>query len=417
MLPQAATCPPESAERPAKILLCHNYYQQPGGEDEVFADEAALLEAHGHEVLRFTRHNDDVRHMGRWAAARASIWNRSSYDDLRAVIRRERPAVMHCTNTFPLISPAAYYAARDEGLPVVQSLHNYRLLCPNALFQRAGAPCEQCLGRFPWPAVWHRCYRESRLATAAVAAMLGVHRIRGTWTGLVDRYIALTQFSRSRFVAGGLPAERIAVKPNFILSDPGPGAGGGGYAVFVGRLSAEKGLEVLVSAWRELARVMPLRIVGDGPLAGPLREATAGEPAIQWLGRLAAAEVRQIVGCCELLVLPSTCYENFPKTIVEAFAAARPVIASRRGAMAELVDDGRTGLLFEPGNAADLAQKVRRLAADPDARAGLGRAARARFENHYTAERNYAMLTEIYRQARRNQANSRRPVPVAEGDV
>lgn len=412
---EAAACPCPPAEGPLKVLLCHNYYQQPGGEDQVFADEAALLAAHGHEVVRFTLHNDDVRQMGRLAAARASIWNQRSYEELRAVMRREQPAVMHCTNIFPLISPAAYYAARREGLPVVQSLHNYRLLCPNALFQRNDGPCEQCLGRFPWPGVLHGCYRRSRLATAAVAAMLGVHRARGTWSRLVDRYIALTQFSRGKFVAGGLPAARIAVKPNFILPDPGPGPGGGGYAIFVGRLSAEKGVAVLLAAWRELARAMPLVIVGDGPLADRVREATADEPAIRWLGRRSPAEVSELVGRAELLVLPSTCYENFPKAIVEAYAAARPVVVSRLGAMAELVDEGVTGLRFEPASAADLVEKVRRLMADGDMRTRMGRAARRRFEECYTAERNYELLIDIYRQAQRNQAISRRPIAAVVG--
>lgn len=382
---------------PPCVLVCHNHYQQPGGEDQAFADETALLEGAGHEVVRFTLHNDAIGQLGALKAARAAIWNGASYRELRRLIQAARPAVMHCTNTFPLISPAAYYAARDENVPVVQSLHNYRLLCPNALLHRAGAVCEECLGRWPWPGVLHGCYRDSRLASAAVAAMLGVHRALGTWRERVSRYIALTQFSREKFIAGGLPGARISVKPNCVASDPGPGPGGGGYAAFVGRLSAEKGVDVLLDAWREAS--IPLRVVGDGPLARALAQATCARPEIEWLARRPHAEAVEIIGRAEFLVVPSGCYENFPKTIIEAYAKGTPVIAARRGAMAELVADGRTGLLFEPDRADDLAAKVRRLAADREARARMRCAARAEFEANYTGQRNYELLIGIYRQA------------------
>ncbi len=246
------------------MLLLHNRYQQPGGEDQVFAAEGNLLEAHGHQVLRYTRHNDQVTDQNPLALAGATVWNQAVYRELRTLIRRERPQVAHFHNTLPMISPAAYYAARAEGVPVVQTLHNYRLLCPNALFYRDGQVCEDCLGKaVPWPGVVHACYRESRASSGAVATMLTAHRAIGTWKKAVDMYVALTEFARQKFVQGGLPAEKIVVKPNFIEPDPGSGEGRGHYALFVGRLSQEKGVDTLLAAWEQLGEKVPLKIVGD----------------------------------------------------------------------------------------------------------------------------------------------------------
>ena len=197
-----------------KILACHNHYQQPGGEDQVFADETWLLESDGHDVIRFTTHNDRIDRMGRLAVAGKTLWNRTSYADVRNLIRRERPDVMHCPNVFPLLSPAIYYAARAEGLPVVQSLHNYRIYCAAGTSLRNGKVCEDCLGKtVAWPGVLHGCYRNNRAATAVVATMQGVHRAIGTWTKTVDLYIALCEFARGKLIEAGLPAEKIVVKP------------------------------------------------------------------------------------------------------------------------------------------------------------------------------------------------------------
>jgi glycosyltransferase involved in cell wall biosynthesis len=386
-----------------KVLLCHNYYQHAGGEDEVFAAEGALLEAHGHEVVRFTRHNDDIKGMGRVEVARKTLWNRATYDELLSLIRRERPRVMHCTNTFPLISPAAYDAARAEGVAVVQSLHNYRLFCLNSLFLRDGRACELCLGKaIPWPGVLHKCYRESRSASAVVASMLTYHRARGTYRNKVDVYIALTEFARRKFEEGGFDPGQIVVKPNFLSTDPGLGQGKGGYAVFVGRLSTEKGVEPLVNAWTQHDVGVPLKVIGDGPQAEPVRQAAAAGK-LEWLGRRPLTEVLEVIGDAAFLILPSICYETFGRTIIEAYSRGTPVIVSRQGAIAELVVDGRTGLLFEPGNAEDLAAKVRQLGSDPALRERMRQDARQEFEQKYTAERNHGMLMAIYEQACRRQ--------------
>ncbi len=381
-----------------KILLCHNYYQLPGGEDRVFEDESRMLEENGHEVYRFTRHNDAIRDMSRWEVARRTLWNRDTYRKLRALIRRERPHLMHCTNTFPLISPAAYYAARAEGVPVIQSLHNYRLLCSNVLFLRDGRTCEDCLGKaVPWSSVLHGCYRNSRAASGVVTAMLGIHRMIRTWTRAVNVYVALTEFSRAKFIEGGLPSEKIVVKPNFVHPDPGPGEGRGGYAVFVGRLSPEKGISTLFQAWQCLGGQVPLKIVGDGPLAGQVRDAAGKDPAIEWLGQQPPSAVNSIIGDATCLVLPSLTYENCPKTLLEAYAKGTPLVASRMGATAELVRDGCTGLLFDPGNPIDLAENIRKLiSADPSHRNTMRRSARHEFTSKYTADANCRKLMSIY---------------------
>lgn len=383
-----------------RIIVAHNFYQQPGGEDQVFADEIRLLQNAGHEVHRFTLHNDAVRSYSRIGLARATLWNRLAATELGRLASSVRAEVVHFHNTFPLMSPAAYGAARAAGAAVVQTLHNYRLLCPGANFFRDGRTCEACLSkRFAWPGVVHGCYRGSRAATAVAAAMLAAHRIRGTWTHDVDAYIALTQFARGKLIAGGLPPERIFVKPNFVDPAPQPGEGRGGYALFVGRLSAEKGVANLLAAWRRLGGTVPLKIAGDGPLADQVRAAAESDRSLDWLGSQSLEKVHQLLGDASFLVCASACYEGLPKTIVEAYAKGTPVLAPRLGAMAEVVDHGRTGLHFEPGDAASLAAQAQSLAADASRREQMRREARAEFEVRYGAPQNYDMLMNIYRRA------------------
>jgi glycosyltransferase involved in cell wall biosynthesis len=279
----------------------------------------------------------------------------------------------------------------------VQSLHNYRLLCPNAQLLRNGQVCERCVGRWlAWPSVSHACYRDSRAGSAVVTAMLAVHRALRTWTRAVDRYIALTEFGRRKLIAGGLPAEKIVVKPNFVPRDPGPGSGRGGYAVFVGRLSPEKGIDVLLDAWSRQPRPIPLKIIGDGSLVKLVRDAAERDPAIQWLGRRSHEDVLAVLGEAAVLVVPSRCYETFGLVIAEAFAKGTPVIASRLGALAEVVDHGRTGLHFTAGDAGDLAAMAEQFWDAPQRAAQMRWQARAEFEAKYTRERNYEGLRAIY---------------------
>ncbi len=390
-----------------KFLLLHNYYQQAGGEDQVFADETQLLEARGHEVVRYTVHNDRIQGMGKLQIAQRTIWNQEIYRELRSLIRRERPVLMHCANTFPLVSPAAYYAAHAEGAAVVQTLHNYRLLCPNALFLRDGNVCEACQGKlFPWPAIKYRCYRNNRMASATVASMLATHRLAGTWKKKVDHYIALTDFARQKFIEGGFPAERLTVKSNFISPDTGPGRGEGNYAVFVGRLSTEKGVDSLLAAWNQTELPWPLKIIGDGPLAEQVRGAAAVNPQIEWLGKRNFAQVQEIIGEATCLISPSVCYEAaLPRTILEAFCQGTPVVASRVGAVSALVAEGTTGITFEPGNGAALASAVSRFLDHPDRFPSMRDAARREYESRYTEDRNYELLMGVYASALRTRGN------------
>jgi len=376
-----------------RILVVHNAYQLRGGEDSVVDAELELLRGHGHAVEIFQRHNDELKNTARWKAALDTVWSRGSVSALRDSIDRFRPDIVHFHNTFPLISPAAYWAVRAAGLPVVQTLHNFRLHCPQAMYLRDGKVCEDCLGKSPWRSVLHACYRDSRAQSAVLSGMLAVHRALGTYDSKVTRYIALNEFCRSKVIEGGLPADRVVVKPNFVDFAPPPQAARDGF-LFVGRLSAEKGVDVMVRAWDFLASGS-LQVAGTGPEAALLD----GHPGITALGALSGDAVRTRMSASIALVLPSIWYECFPRTLVEAFACALPVIASRLGPLADLIEDGVTGLLFKPGDAGDLAEKLRWAQSYPERMAEMGRNARAKYEAEFSAERNYAQLIAIYEDA------------------
>ncbi|MGB9130176.1 MAG: glycosyltransferase family 4 protein [Thiobacillus sp.] len=352
--------------------------------------EMALLRARGHAVECYARSNDEIADMSGVALARDTLWSGRTSHDLAAEIGRFQPDVIHAHNTFPLISPSLYWAATQAGVPVVQTLHNFRLMCLNALFLREGKVCEDCMGRVPWRGVVRACYRGSHAASAALAGMLTLHRGLGTYRNKVARYIALNEFCRGKFIEGGLPAERVVVKPNFVDFDmPEPVARAG--LLFVGRLSVEKGVATLAQAMTLLPDAK-LRVAGDGPEAG-LLDGVAG---VTRLGSQPGETVRREMSRAAALVVPSICYENFPRTIAEAFASGLPVIASRIGALADIVRDGETGLLFEPGNPRDLADKAAWALAHPEQMAAMGRNARAQYEAEFSAEVNYRRLMEIY---------------------
>jgi len=387
-----------------KILTVHNTYQQRGGEDVVLEEETRLLKSHGHIVIRYGRDNAELKGtggIGALAAAGETVWSCSSHAAMREILKKEKPDIAHFHNTFPLISPSAYYACAEAGVPVVQTLHNYRLLCPAASLLRDGQVCESCMRRAaPWPGVLHACYRGSRPATLATAVMLSVHRALRTWRNKVNLYIALTEFARRKFIEGGLPADRIVVKCNFVVHRSTRWAPCGDYALFVGRLSAEKGPQLLPAAWQRLQTHIPLRVMGDGPLLEPLRETIGrcGQASrIELMGRRTSEEVAVLMAGARFLIVPSVWYEAFPLTVAEAYSCGLPVIASRIGALAEIVQDGVTGLHFKPGDPADLAAKVEWAWTHPDAMEEMGRAARREYEAKYTAEANYQMLVQIYR--------------------
>lgn len=379
--------------RPMRVLMVHAAYQQRGGEDSVVDTEVTLLRDHGHEVQLYLRHNDEATSAGRISVASQALWSRRSEADVGRLVETFKPDVVHVHNTWPMVSPSVYWPAFKAGVPVVQTLHNFRLMCPQAMFLREGKICEDCLGTLPWRGVLRGCYRKSRVQTALLASTVQLHRAVGSYERAVTLFVALSAFSKSKFVQGGLDADRIVIKPNFV-EDTGDGmldqrTGG----LFVGRLSDEKGISVLLDALR--MGQAPVTVIGDGDWGQQTRQ-QLGDHA---LGFRPVAEILSRMKSAAYLVLPSLCGENFPRTIAEAYSCGLPVIASRLGAMAELVDDGKTGLLFEVGNVRDLADKLAWAEAHPQEMLRMGRAARQRYLERYTPDRNHDELMAIYRKA------------------
>jgi glycosyltransferase involved in cell wall biosynthesis len=394
-----------------KILIVHNAYQQAGGEDLVVECESRLLADNGHIVIEHRRHNDELHDRSRIDMAFAggsAVWSSVSYRALRDVIAVEKPDLAHFHNTFPLISPSAYYACANANVPVVQTLHNYRILCPAGTFFRNGHVCESCMDcSLPWPGVVHRCYRGNIGATSAIAAMIGTHRLLGTWKKKISLYIALSDFARKKFIEGGLPSDRIVVKPNFIHPDPGPKQGVGDYALYVGRLAEEKGLRTLLTAWSLLREPVPLRIAGDGPMRAEISEQINSKRivAVELLGSVARREVSKLMHGARFLVFPSLWYEGFPLAIAEAFACGLPAVTSRLGTMAEIIADGRNGLQFVPGDAAGFASAVEWAWTHPAEMEEMGRTARGEYTARYTPDQNYKQLLELYEAVIKNRGD------------
>jgi glycosyltransferase involved in cell wall biosynthesis len=389
-----------------KIALVHNAYQQAGGEDAVFAQERKMLENAGNEVVAYCRTNwdtDGYRGLHRISLAKRTIWASDSRRDFLELLQREKPEVVHVHNTFVMISPSIYSACAEVGVPVVQTLHNYRLLCPTGTFFRDGKLCEECLQSSLWRGVEHSCYHDSYSATAVVAMMLAYHRLRDTWKREISSFIALSEFARRKFIEGGLPGERIFVKANFISPDPGARTGIGDYALFVGRLSPEKGVRTIIAAWKKLSAPVPLVIIGGGPDMEELKaQAASANLPIEFRGQLPREQTLAAINNARFTIIPSEWYETFCLAIAESFACRTPVICSRMGVMEELVDDRRTGLHFTPADPVDLASKVDWAWSHRDEMRDMGTAARKEYEAKYTAEKNYPQLMEIYRRAVEN---------------
>jgi glycosyltransferase involved in cell wall biosynthesis len=389
----------QDADDIMRILIVHNRYQKAGGEDMVVANEQALLDRHGWETHLWSVSNDVIG--GTWSKITTAVrlpYSRSAHDEFARVIANFAPAIVHVHNFFPLLSPSIYDACCVARVGVVQTLHNYRTICPGALLMRDGRPCEDCIGGSPYNAALHGCYRGSRLGSLAVARMVDTHRRRGTWSHKVDRFIALSEYARGKFVASGFPADRIIVKPNFAEDRLAAGfdaRGARAGALYVGRLSPEKGIDTLLRAWNGLDG--SLRVVGDGPLRGVVENATS--PRIVALGWRTPAEVAVEMARAAFLVVPSTWPETFGLVVVEAFCQGLPVIASRIGSLAEIVDDGRTGLLCSPGDTEDLATKVRWAHQHPEAMRTLGANARGAYEQRYSPSVNFKLLSKIYEAA------------------
>ena len=387
-----------------KILIVHNTYQEAGGEDVVFENEKRLLLRGGHTVIPYLRSNTELQNasfLDRLAIAPRMVWSSKSRQEFSALLDAEWPDLVHIHNTFMVISPSIYSACSERGIPIVQTLHNFRLLCPAASFFRDGVICKECVDQNLMQSVLHGCYRNSRRATAGVALMLSFHRALDTWRGSVSRFIVLTEFAKEKFIAAGYPRDRFTVKPNFVDSDPRERNGAGQYAVYVGRLMDSKGSRLLLDAWKKLPTGCPLHIVGDGP-ERPALEAQAREmqlSGITFRGRLSHTCVIEEIKGARFTIVPSKLYEGFPMCIVESFACGTPILCSKLGALTEIVEDHTTGLHFNPGDAHDLASKVEWAWNHPLELAAMGHAARAKYERDFTAENNYGLLMGIYEQA------------------
>jgi glycosyltransferase involved in cell wall biosynthesis len=384
-----------------KVLLVHNRYQQRGGEDAVVEAEACLLARRGVQVERFDADNDAIR--GALASIRTAANQFGGSTDMRQriahALNEHRPDVVHVHNWFPTISASIFRQCKAAGVPVVHTIHNYRLLCVGATLFRDGKVCEDCIGStFRTPGIVHKCYRGSAVGSAAATAGMLAHGAMGTWRNSVDRFIALTEFSRQKLIEGGLPEGKIAVKPNFVEPDPEPGPGDGGYFLYAGRLTEEKGVRVLIDCWKNAPGLPPLWIAGDGPLREEVRQAASGAGNVQWLGMMSSEEIMRLMKRAKATLCPSVWYECMPRVVIESLAVGTPVIASNIGGYAEMIVDGESGALFASGDAGALLSRIREL----DERAAwqtMRSQARLRFLSEYTGEKNFSLLVNIYRTA------------------
>jgi glycosyltransferase involved in cell wall biosynthesis len=387
-----------------RILVAHNYYRNRGGEDIVFESECRLLESHGHIVERAIVHSNSIGDSlsigGQIHLAATTIWSRSGRKRMSEAVRSFQPDVVHVHNTFPLYSPASLRAVHGLGVPVVQTLHNFRPLCSNFSLYRDGHVCYQCVDRrIPWPAVAHACYQGSRVRSATVAGMQALHRGLRTWIDCVDMHIATTDYARELFISGGFPPDQLATKPNFVETDLGMGDHAGDFVLYVGRLSAEKGIETLLNAWERMPAGVLLKIVGAGPLNDLVAQADDRNATIEWLGQVPEREVLELMGKATLVAFPSIGHETFGRTIIEAYSRGTPVVASDIGSARELIEDGQTGRIFPAGDARALATTLTEALCDRAAHRHMSKHARCRFEQEFSAERNYERLIEIYRAA------------------
>lgn len=382
-----------------KVLIVHDHYRIRSGEDAVVSAEAELLRQKGEQVDLFCKDSSKIRGI---LSAVAVAWRLPYREDVRREIRYELerigPDIVHVHNTFPLLSPAVYDACLDSGIPVVQTLHNYRWLCASAVLSRNGRTCELCVSGSPYQAVLHRCYKGSPIQSAAVARMIAYHRKRGTWKDRVSRFIALTEFARDKFIEAGFPEDKISVKPNFVFSngqnDHEDAVRHG--AIYVGRISKEKGVDTLCRAW--MGTTYPLSIVGGGEL--PTISRDIGPNYIEHLGERPSREVLERMKKSLFLVVPSEWYEGFPIVVVEAFSQGLPVVASAIGGLQEIISQGKTGLLFKPGDHDDLRRTISWAISHPVEMMEMGKNARKEFDDFYSSEANYTKLMNIYHRAK-----------------
>ncbi len=397
-----------------KIIQVHNYYQQAGGEDSVVSAEKKMLIDAGHQVITYYKNNDDISGFRSMLLTSVkTIWNPATVIEFRKLLKKDRPDVVHCHNTFPLISPAIYWACAKESIPVVQTLHNYRLLCPSANLFFKGEIYESSIGKlFPWQAVRDRVYRNSRVGTLVVASMLFLHRIIGTWKNKVTLYIALTQFHKEKMIEGGLPENLIMVKPNFISEEPEIMISDSlnieinrPILLFVGRLSPEKGCSLLIHAWKKVEQKNKkkpiLLIAGDGPEKNLLENLcnSLSLKEIRFLGLQSREQIQYLMAKADLLIFPSLWYEGFPMTIVEALNRGLPVVASNIGSMRSIIVDGINGFKFKPGDIDDLTDCIKNVLENSNELKEIRDRMLNKPNSEYKSSGNLESLLQIYKKA------------------
>jgi glycosyltransferase involved in cell wall biosynthesis len=385
-----------------RVLLVHGAYQQFGGEDSVVRAERQLLERHGDEVMLYSRHNDETKTFNTFQKAAffpQTVYSWKSSGEIANVVHRFRPDVAFVHNVYPLLSPSVYHKLHSLGVPTVQVLHNFRPFCPNGFYYTQGQICEACRGGNYLNAVRKRCYKDSYVLSGLYALTLGSNRL----AGMVDKvagFICLTEFFKIKMQEAGVPDSKLFVRPNFVYAPPLSGAiDAGEYAIYMGRLSPEKGCWTLIHAFEQLPQVA-LKILGTGPLEQELKDYVSkkGIGNIQFLGFKRGDEKWQLLRNSLCLVVPSEWYENFPVTVLEAFMAAKPVVAARMGGLPYIVEDGQSGLLFESGKVDQLAKQIQRLVDDPAGAVRMGARARRLSETKYGPEQGYSSLMDIFSQ-------------------
>lgn len=399
-----------------KVLLVHNYYRHQGGEDEVFTTEKRLLENYGNEVITYIESNAKVLQMGKFHIFVRSIWSYQTYKRITKLIQEFHPDVVHIHNIFFMISPSIYFACQRNNVPVVQSLHNPRLICPAASLQLKGKICERCIHKkFAWPGIINRCYHNSFFETFAIAFMIWFHYVLNTWNNRIDRYIVFTNFYFSEFNKSQIKTEGFTIKPHFVFPDPGQKKSKTGeYALFIGRLDYEKGIFVLLDAIKKTPLVQ-YYIRGNGQNVGKVMDFLIQNnllDRVKIINAVPREELFYLIKNSKFLVWPSLgYYETFGLVAIEAFACGIPVIAPDIGVPSEIVIDHKTGLQFKSGNSSDLAAKINWAWNNPDVMCEMGLNAREEYEMKFTAEKNYTQLIEIYQKViERNKSKNKKPV-------
>ena len=385
-----------------KILLIHNRYLIRGGEDRNVEQIKELLEEKGHSIILYMVDNLEITGFPFWQKLLLPLqilFSLKSYRQVINLIKSKRPDIAHIHNVFPLVSPSVYYASKNMNVPVVQTVHNYRFLCPNGLFlNNDGRICERCKNGNFFNAILRKCYRNSYLQTSGMAVTLYLHRKLRTFTNKIDVFVSPSEFLKKKLIEGRIPQEKIVTKPHFVRCDEiKPSYEFDNYAMYMGRLSREKRLFTLLRAWKDIPD-LTLMIIGEGPIRTKLESFVIQDQIanVELLGFIGGSKRFEILKKAMFMVFPSECYENFPYAIIESFACGTPVIASKTGAMMELIEEGKNGLLFEPGNIEDLEEKILSCIENPKLIIPMRRYAREIAEKKYSYEVGYKNLMQIY---------------------